>query len=284
MNSRFLSLLILFTTTVSFSQKVHTLAKIEPRFGDGMIIAPNGDLLVSGGYDKTKILKITRSGSVSTFLDNLPGPVGMGFDSKGNLFVANYMGNSIFKITPDMEVSTFAKGLDGPSGLVVNKNDEIFVSLYGANFSGTGGKILKFQQDGTFVDYTKGNGLQDVIGITLDESDNIFVSNFKDGFLFKVNMDGEVVKVASIDDAKINQIVYHDGFVYLPSPNLRIVYRFNVSQGSFQNFAGTGGDKIINGELIDSQFNMPNSCAIDTVKNKLYVLEHKLGVIREIDL
>lgn len=277
-------LILLVICKPVFSQSLSTLAKIEPDFGDGMIVTPEGDILVSGGYNKTSILKITREGKVSTYIDSLPGPVGMGFDSAGNLFVSNYTGNSIVKIAPNKEVINFAIGLDGPAGLIVNDSDEILVTLYGANFSGTGGKILKFKPDGSFMEITSENGLQDAIGIVFDDNKTIYATNFVGGNLFKVNTYNQIETVATIPNAKINQITYFDNYVYLPSPNLRKVFRFNISNRTIEHFAGSGEDVIIDGELLTSGFNMPNSCAIDVSRRILYILEHKKGLIRKIKL
>ncbi|SFS69950.1 Vgb family protein [Lutibacter maritimus] len=275
-------IIALISFTAIFSQDVSTLAKIESNYGDGMIVTPDGDILVSGGYNKTTILKVTPNGKVSTYIDDLPGPVGMGFDSKGNLYVSNYTGNSIIKITPNKVVSDFAKNLDGPAGLAVDENDDIFVTLYGAGFSGTGGKILKFKPDGSFVEYFTGNGLQDAIGIIFDNQKNIYTTNFVGGDLFKVGVNKQMSKPASIPNAKINQITYFDHYVYLPSPNLRKIFRYNVLNGKLEHFAGTGEENVTDGTLKASEFNMPNSCAIDASNGKLYILEHKLGLIREI--
>ncbi|MFI0429409.1 hypothetical protein [Mariniflexile sp. HMF6888] len=266
------------------SQSVSTLAKIEPNFGDGMVVTPEGDILVSGGYNKTSILKITREGKVSTYIDSLPGPVGMGFDSNGNLFVSNYTGNSIVKITPKKEIINFAQDLDGPAGLIVNDNNEIFVTLYGAGFSGTGGKILKFKPDGSFLEISSENGLQDAIGIVLDDNKNIYATNFVGGNLIKVDTYNQSEKVATIPNAKINQITYLDNYIYLPSPNLKKIFRFNLSNGNIELFAGTGEDTIVDGSLLTSGFNMPNSCAIDANNGILYILEHNDGLIRKIKL
>jgi DNA-binding beta-propeller fold protein YncE len=277
-------LILLVICKPVFSQSVSTLAKIEPDFGDGMIVTPEGDILVSGGYNKTKILKIAKEGLVSTFIDGLPGPVGMGFDSKGNLYVANYTGNTISKITPTKEISYFAINLDGPAGLIVNDSDEILITLYGTNFSGTGGEILKFKPDGSFMEITSENGLQDAIGIVLDDNKTIYATNFVGGNLFKVNIFNQIETVATIPNAKINQITYFNNYIYLPSPNLRKIFRFNISNETIEHFAGTGADTIIDGPLLTSGFNMPNSCAIDVSRRILYILEHKKGLIRKIKL
>ncbi len=266
------------------AQEVTTLASIPPNYGDGMIMSPEGDVLVSGGWNKNDILKITPEGVVSTYVSGLPGPVGMGFDSDGNLYVSNYSGNSISKVTPEGIITEFASGLDGPAGLIVSDNDEIFVTLYGANFSGTGSTVLKFDLNGNFEVYAYGNGILDAIGVTMDEDQNLFITNLLGGKVIKVDSNQNMETISTVAGAQINQVVYSNEHVFVPAPNLRKIYRVNTTDGSVEHFAGSGGNGTIDGELLEAQFNFPNSCAINEAGDTLYILDGQVGLIRAIDL
>ena len=266
------------------AQEVTTLASIPTNYGDGMIMSPEGDVLVSGGWNKNDILKITTEGVVSTYVSGLPGPVGMGFDSNGNLYVSNYTGNSISKVTPEGVITEFASGLDGPAGLIVSDNNEIFVTLYGANFSGTGSTVLKFDLNGNSEVYAYGNGILDAIGVTMDEDQNLFITNLLGGKVIKVDTDQNMETIATVAGARINQIVYSNEHVFVPSPDLRKIYRVNTNDGSVEHFAGSGGNGTTDGELLEAEFNKPNSCAINEAGDKLYILDGIVGLIRVIDL
>ena len=266
------------------AQEVTTLASIPTNYGDGMIMSPEGNVLVSGGWNKDNILQITPEGVVTTYVSGLPGPVGMGFDSDGNLYVSNYTGNSISKVTPEGVITEFASGLDGPAGLIVSDNDEIFVTLYGDNFSGNGSTVLKFDLNGNSEDYAFGDGILDAIGVTMDEDQNLFITNLLGGKLIKVDTDQNIETISTVAGARINQIVYSNGHVFVPSPNLRKIYRVNTIDGSVEHFAGSGENGTTDGELLEAQFNWPNSCAINEAGDTLYILEGTLGLIREGDL
>jgi sugar lactone lactonase YvrE len=247
-------------------------------------MTPEGDILVSGGFNKNNILKITLEGEVTEYVTGLPGPVGMGFDSDGNLYVSNYTGNSISKVTPEGTITEFASGLDGPAGLIVTESNEIFVTLFGANFSGTGSTVLKFDLDGNSEVYASGNGVLDAIGITEDENQDLFITNFVGGDVFKVDTSQNIETIATVAGAQINQIVYSNEYVYIPSPNLRMIYRVNTSDGSVEHFAGSGGSSTTDGELLEAEFNFPNSCTVNEAGDTLYVLDGQVGLIRAIDL
>ena len=282
---KYIIILFVFITSLTLSaQQVTTIAQIPTNYGDGMIITPDGDILVSGGYTKSTILRITTQGTVTTHATGLPGPVGMGFDSFGNLYVSNYTGNSISKITPGGLVSEFASNLDGPAGLIVNDSDEIFVTLYGANLSGTGSTVLKFDLQGNVEIYASGSGLLDVIGISMDEGDEAYVTNLGGGNVFKVDVNSNISNIGNVSGANINQIVYSNSYVYIPSPNLRKIYRINTVTGTVTHIAGSGGNSTTDGTLLEAEFNRPNSCAISTDGNTLYILEGSAGLIRALDL
>ncbi len=239
---------------------------------------------MSGGWNKDNILKITPEGVVTEYVSGLPGPVGMGFDSDGNLYVSNYTGNSISKITPGGLITEFASGLDGPAGLIVSENDEIFVTLYGDNFSGIGSPVLKYDLNGNSEVYAFGNNILDAIGVTMDEDQNLFITNLLGGKVIKVDIDQNIETIATVTGGNINQIVYSNGHVYIPSPNLRKIYRVNTNDGTVEHFAGSGGTSTTDGELLEAQFNFPNSCTINEAGDTLYILDGHVGLIRAIDL
>ncbi len=94
------------------AQTVSTLVDLNRgSLGDGLIMAPSGDLFLSTGYNKSTVLKITPEGEVSNFATGLQGAVGAFFDSNQNLYVNSYTGNFLYKIASDGKVGTFATGL-----------------------------------------------------------------------------------------------------------------------------------------------------------------------------
>src|ERR1700719_3118385 len=81
--------------------------------------ASRGDVYVS--TSSFTIQKFTPGGMGSVFASGLRAPRGLAFDTAGNLYVANYCGNTIEKFTPGGVGSVFANsGLSGPQGLAFN--------------------------------------------------------------------------------------------------------------------------------------------------------------------
>ena len=130
-------------------------------------------------------VKITPSGSVSTFLDTgLNGPTGLAFDKNGNLYCANYYANTISKITPSGSLSTFANsGLNGAHGLAFDKNGNLFCANESAN------NIVKITPSGN-VSTSVSSGLNNPYGLEFDKNGNLFCSNVSDNNIVKITPSG----------------------------------------------------------------------------------------------
>jgi hypothetical protein len=114
---------------------------------DRMVIA--ADLFVSN-FGSNTICEFTPSGSQSTFASGLNGPVGLAFDSSGNLFeVDNHSGN-IYKFTPSGSRSTFASGLNLAESLAFDSYGNLYLSDWGSD------SIYKFTPGGSKSTFASG--------------------------------------------------------------------------------------------------------------------------------
>ncbi len=266
------------------AQTVSTLVDLNRgSFGDGLVVAPSGDLFLSGGFDKSTVLKITPQGEVSDFATGLQGAVGAFFDSNQSLYVNSYSGNFLYKVSGNGQTSIFATGLNGPAGVVLNSDNEIFVSEFGANFSGTGSSIKKISTNGDVDVYANGGGLRDAIGIALDDSANIYASNWQSGQIFKITPERTITLFATIPGGTVNQMTYANGNLYVPSPSSQKVYTLSLD-GALELLAGTGQAGSQNGPALQATFRRPNSIAASVTGDTLYVLDADPGIIRMIIL
>jgi sugar lactone lactonase YvrE len=79
-----------------------------------------------------QILQFTSGGVASTFASGLNVPIGLAFDSSGNLYEAdsnypNFGNGVIYKFTPGGVRSTFASGLGDPVSLAVDATGNVYV-------------------------------------------------------------------------------------------------------------------------------------------------------------
>jgi hypothetical protein len=130
----------------------------------GLTIDETGNLFVADGHT---VSKFTVDGTKSTFASGLKEPIGLSFDSKGNLFVSDLGSNSIYKLTPEGEKSTFASGIS-PVGMAFDRSDNLFVPHDDSIFKFTPGGVKS-----TFV-----SGLGNPIDLAYDGAGDLFVVDF----------------------------------------------------------------------------------------------------------
>jgi sugar lactone lactonase YvrE len=119
--------------------------------GFGLALDSGGNLYAADGDDQT-IYKFAPDGTRTIFVgpsafgDNAP--IGLAFDSAGNLFVSTEgdPGNdTILEFTPDGMESTFATGLTNPRGLAFDGSGFLFVA---ESNPAPDGDVLKFGPGG----------------------------------------------------------------------------------------------------------------------------------------
>jgi len=137
-----------------------------------------------------------KAQTVSTFVNSLSLPIGIAFDSSGNLFVANTWGNSINKITSDGNISTFINaGLNSPTGLVFDKAGNLYATNSNFYRQNNSGSIVKISSSGATTTIV-GSRINSPGPIAVDTSGNIYVINYAFGggnnFVYKVNSKGVV--------------------------------------------------------------------------------------------
>ena len=149
------------------------------------------NLFLSDGYSGIahnlgNIYKIGPNGVPSAFASGLKGPLGLAFDSTGNLFVAGFDG-AILKFTPNHVRTTFALGLNQPEGLAFDSADNLFVT--------DGGNIYKFSAQGAGTTFA--SGLGQGAGLAFDSADNLFVADQLNGKVYEFTPGGVQTTFAS---------------------------------------------------------------------------------------
>jgi len=131
------------------------------------------------------ITKISADGSQATNYNcNCNGASGIAIDEGGNVWVANYYGNSISEVTSSGTVELSAitgGGADHPQGIAVDGGGTVWVTNFlGNSLSEIGG--ASSPTPGTFLSPSTGFGTDASIlqpyGLAIDASGNIWVSNF----------------------------------------------------------------------------------------------------------
>lgn len=203
------------------------------------------NLLVST-YTGDTIYQIAPNGTVSTFASGLSYPIGMTYDSSGNLFVANTANNSpeggyITKIAPNGTQTTFASGLN-PHSLAFNSSGYLFEADYNS------GNIYEFSPGGTRTTFA--TGLTDPLSLTFDASGNLFVGagyGNGNGYIEKIAPNGTPSLFAS-------GLSFPEGLRFDSTGNL---YDADVGSSQILKFTPGGSESLF------ASVNSPNDMAFD---------------------
>lgn len=162
-------------------------------------LAPAGMVTTFAGNGATG--SIDGTGTNAGFM----GPYGVAVDASDNVFVADRDSGIIRKITPAGVVTTFAGpgyALYDPSGMAFDKAGNLFVAERGDH------RILKFTPDGnmTIVAGSGSSGTANGIGtsasfngpyaVTVDSSNNLYVSDTTNHLIRKITASGVVTTLA----------------------------------------------------------------------------------------
>ncbi|OEK02197.1 hypothetical protein BFP97_11990 [Roseivirga sp. 4D4] len=210
-----------------------------------------------------KVWKISPWGDVSVFSNQMYGSSGNTLDPQGNLFQAQFYGNTITKINRyTREVSEVAhEGLFGPVGLTF-KNKDLYICNCANN------TIAKMGPDQKVVEFAKSPLLNCPNGITVGFDGNLYVVNFSNPNIVKINPEGEATLFAKLPASTGGHIIQHRGNFYITSFADHKIFKVSAD-AKVTHFAGTGETGVKNGEALQSQFINPNGIAAGT--GKLFV-------------
>ena len=125
---------------------------------------------------------MSASGTATSFISSgLNRPIALAFDGSGNLYVANYSGNSISKVTVDGTLTSFINsGLSSPAGLAFDGSGNLYVSNYSNN------SISKISASGIVSSYINYD-LNRPRGLRYDTLNNVlYVANYNGSSVSKI--------------------------------------------------------------------------------------------------
>ena len=189
-----------------------------------------------------KIYKFTAAGVRSTFASGLDLPTALGFDSAGNLFVADVrtairdrtLGGAIYKFTAAGVRTTFASGLTNPEALAFDNVGNLFVS----DPNPGPGNIYKFTPNGNRSVFA--SGFNWAGSLACDSAGNLFVADSPAYAIYKFTPTGVRSTFAATDGVNL--------LAFQPIPT-------TSSSGRLQNistraFGHTGDNAMIGGFII----------------------------------
>lgn len=231
----------------------------------GVTVDKLGFLYVSNFRDA--VWRISPEGEVETLTRSLYGASGNAVGPRGELYQANFLGNTISRITRTGEVSTFATdGLDGPVGMAVDPEDG---TVYVCNC--TGHYLARVSPEGTVERFAEGERFACPNGITFGPDDALYVTNYNHHDILRVGRDGEVEVFATVPGGAGNaHLTFAKGFFYVTKIIANRVVKVS-SEGEVFPVAGTGRRGQEDGPGPEATFYRPNGIAASPGGDRIYV-------------
>ncbi len=170
-----------------------------------------------------------KPASLTKLYSGFSSPVGMGFDSKGNLYIAEWGADIVTRISPD-----------APSGLAIDADDNIYVASYSDNL------VYKFTNTGHRCLFVK--GLATPVGLSFDRNGNLLIANRATNEILSMSSDGKTSSVVSNLQTPVGVIQTPDGDYFVSNINGGI--SFKPADGKVStinsNFSSPGAGVVVN--------------------------------------
>jgi trimeric autotransporter adhesin len=253
---------------------------------NGVAVDASGNLYIADTLNN-RIRKVTAGGTITTVAGNgltaysgdngpatsaaINNPAGVAVDTSGNLYIADYVNARIRKVSNSGTITTIAgtgvqsySGDNGPAtsaelkqpaGVAVDPSGNVYIADEGNSVIrkvNTGGIITTIAGNGTYGD-NGDNGaataasLQGPAGVALDSSGNLYIADYYDQVIRKVDNSGIITTVAGIH-----------GNSHAP---------------------GFSGDL---GSATSAELYSPSAVAVDAVGN-LFILDSQNNRVRKVD-
>ncbi len=264
--------LFCFTLLLGSTITAQTVTTLGTGIGidDALIFDKDGNLFGSA-YGGDAIYKMTPDHTFTTFSSGFNTPNGLAFGNDGTLYMADNEGNKIYKIDADGVAEPFIDDFFNPSGLIfLNGSDTLIATSYRGNI------VSKVTPDSTVSDFSIALGYDGPVGMCYGETGILYVANFNDGIIFKLNSQGIASFFAQPPGGSIGFITCTNGYLYTSMINDHKIYRISEEDGTVEYFLGSDRGSA-DGDAATAKFNGPNGILASQGGDSLFVSEFSGG-------
>ncbi len=268
-------IVLLFVVSKSEAQTVETIPLSQSISGDGIVRGKDGKLYVAGGCDKSQVYKIDLDGNISVISSALNGPTALIFKpGTDTLIISNWRSGVINTLSQDGVVNTFVNLPFGPGGMVFDNSGNLYVAHnQGAN--GQSGGIVKVKPDKSWSYFATGGSIFNPVGLVIDENENLYCANLKDGRITKIDKDGNQTLIATVPSTgkfRVGHLTYFNRRMYATALTNGKIYKITLS-GDVSFFAGTGSPSYNDGSAYQASFKNPNGICFSLGGDTLFIRE-----------
>jgi len=277
MKYKYLILISAFAMASSIrAAEVSTLTS-EFQASGGVVVAPNGDVIVANygittlNPNGTTIYRVNANGAISTLASGFIGPTGNVIGPDDELYQSSYVDGKVMKVNEDGSLEVYAEGPEvvGPVGIEFNSQGDLFIANCNNN-------TLARKSQGTLEIYSNSSLLSCPAGLAIDSEDNLYVTNYGNGHILKYNPTGEMSILATAPGGPTKpggsnaHITFGNDQLYFVSSATHQVFSLSLT-GELEVIAGSGSPGRADGTDREAEFNLPNGIDISADGTTLYV-------------
>ena len=241
---------------------------------DGIAVGADGTVYVTdflgdgipGNPAGNTVVRVASDGTVEVLDATVPLPLGVAIAPDGVLHVASWSGRGVFRLEGET-ATPFSVAADNVSNVAFAPDGTLLVTNFNQNtidrIDASGARLPAYTDD-------RFNGVH---GLAFDDEGQLFVGNYWDGRLFRIQEDGSVQRLARLpDDSVLGYLTWLDGALYATANSLEQVYRI-TPEGDVTRIAGTGASGGDDGPGLEATFEKINGIAADPTRGRLLVSE-----------
>jgi DNA-binding beta-propeller fold protein YncE len=246
---------------------IHSLTgTIEGHEVGGVAIDMIGNIYAADFGDV--VWKVTPEGMRTEFAAGMYGTSGNAIDNQGYLLQASFYGDAVTRIDRKGRAEpSVIRGLNRPSGIAVNKQTG---EAYVANCRGN--SIAKIAADGAASPFANSDLFNCPYGMTFDREGNLYVVNFQDPRMLRVERNGAVSLFATVSQRGLGYLCFKGDRFYVTAFWSHEIYEVKLN-GSAQRILGNGERKIVDGKASEARLSFPAGIACHPWAPRLYVNE-----------
>lgn len=237
----------------------------------GVTLGPDGQIYIAdfgtslNQADGRVVWQYNHEDSLRIFATGLSGASGNDFDQEGNLIQSNIASSIISSISPQGRVSFLTnRFVNGPVGVLVRDNGDIIICNCNGN------NMLKYSSNGNTSVLATGQGLFCPNGITGADDGNMYISNFSNGKVLKMDPSGRITELVELPGRNNGHLTFANGVLYVCSHGASQIFEVQLD-GSYRILAGSGIRGNNDGEAGVAQFSRPNGIAASITGDTLYI-------------
>jgi DNA-binding beta-propeller fold protein YncE len=186
------------------------------------LAAARADYIYVACQARYLIVQLDPAGNQTGFL-SVRNPVGLAFDSSGNIYVSDVQLKTVTKYNSIGQGTVFASGFTEPHELAFDSHGNLFVADVTS--------VKKFAPDGTGSVFA--SGLGGAVALAIDPSNNVFVACFTDRTVQKLDSSGNRTVFASGLNSPDCLALDHNGNLYVGNELNNTILKFDAQGNSF---------------------------------------------------